>query len=175
MKQRLFQNGLLRLAAACLLILLLASCSGARMREKIRIEGIERVRPQGFSHLLLVLRTANDSGHNLKIKELSLDFYRPSAVAPTLTATLMDPVVLHGRTVESLPTKWRLEYADMLAWMPLLQALSQGNFNGWRVSLRIRGRCGLAPINISSEALPLSAILRTFGIDTENLEKFVNP
>lgn len=177
MKQRLFQTGLLRLVAVGLLALTLASCSGARarMREKVRIDGIERVRPQGLSRLYLELLTTNDSGHNLKIKELTLSFYRTSAADPTVTATLTEPVLLRRHTAGVLPTKWHLTYADLLSWLPLVQSAAKGNFDGWRVAIRLRGRCGVIPINISSEALPLSAILRTFGIDTVNLEKLVNP
>ena len=159
--------------AVGLLALTLASCSGQRMRDKIRIDGIERVRPQGLSHLYLELRTTNDSGRNLKVRELTLAFYYGSSAEPTVTATLLEPVTLRKHTSGGLPTKWRLAYADLLAWMPLLRAVGGGSFDGWRVAVQLKGRCGVMPINISSEALPLSTILRTFGVDTKNLEKLI--
>lgn len=162
-----------RYALRLLLLLLLpalTSCNLAhRMREKVRFEGVERIRPQGLTHLLLVLRATNDSAHNLKLKEMTLDFYLRDAAEPTLTATLLEPVTLRRRTSGTLSTKWRLDYADALAWLPLVRSLGSGRLDDWRVSVRLKGRSGVVPINILRTDLSVSQLLRTFGVDT-NLE-----
>lgn len=151
-----------------LLLPALTSCDTAhRLREKIRLEGVERVRPQGFTHLLVVLRAANESAHNLKLKEMTLAFYYRDASRPTLTATLLEPVVLRRRTAGELPTKWRLDYADALAWLPLLRSMESGSLDDWRVSVRMKGRGGMIPIKISGEGLSVPQLLRAFGVEAE--------
>ena len=99
---------LFRLLLPLLLLPALTSCDTAhRMREKVRLEGVERVRPQGLTHLLVVLRATNDSAHNLKLKEMTLTFYYRDASRPTLTATLLDPVALHvGPHVAAEPDRF---------------------------------------------------------------------
>lgn len=159
---------LFRLLLPLLLLPALTSCDTAhRLREKVRLEGVERVRPQGLTHLLVVLRATNDSAHNLKLKEMTLTFYYRDASRPTLTATLLDPVVLRRRTSGELPTKWRLDYADALAWLPLLRSIEAGSLDDWRVSVRMKGRGGMIPIKISREGLSVPQLLRTFGVDAE--------
>lgn len=161
------KKNLLRIFAALLLLLPLGSCRNVARRtaERIRIEGIGQVRTQGFTHLLLGLRTVNDSGRNLRLTEAEIALYAPGAAEPVATAVLLEPLLLRRRTTAVLATKWRIDYAQALGWLPLLRALDSGNLDGWQISLRAKGRCGLVSRNISEERIPVSVFLRTFGID----------
>ena len=58
---------LIRLLLAGLSLLPLTACNVDRLAECIRIEGVERVRTQGFTRLQLVLRVANETGRNLRL------------------------------------------------------------------------------------------------------------
>ena len=166
---------LIRLLLAGLSLLPLTACDAGRLAERIRIEGVERVRTQGFTRLQLVLRVANGTGRNLRLKEATLAFYPPEASEAIATAVLAEPVVVRRRTTGAVDTRWRIEYARALAWMPLLRALEGGTFDGWWVSVRLKGRSGLVSANISEERVPLSLFLRTFGIDSTSVANTVNP
>ncbi len=161
------KHHLLRLLAALLLLLPLGSCRNIARRtaERIRIEGIGQIRTQGFTHLLLGLRTVNDSGRNLRLTEAEIALYAPGAAEPAVTAVLLEPLLLRRHTTAELATKWRIDYAQALGWLPLLRAVGRGDLEGWEVSLRVKGRCGPVTRNISEERIPVSVFLRTFGLD----------
>lgn len=164
-----------RLLSAGLLLLSLAACDAGRLADRIRFEGIERVRTQGFTHLQLVLRVANETGRNLRLKEASFAFYPPGAADPVATAVLTEPLLVRRRTTGGVVTKWRIDYAHALAWMPLLRALEGGTLGEWQVAVRLKGRSGLVSANISEKRIPVSLFLRTFGIDSSSLANTVNP
>lgn len=159
------------LLAAVLLLLPLGGCSdlARRTAEKIRIEGVGRVRTQGFTRLLLELHATNGTGRNLRLQEATVELYAPGTAEPAATAVLLEPLLLRRRTTETLATKWRIDYAQALGWLPLLGALGRGDLDGWEVTFRLRGRYGPVSRNISRERIPVSDFLRTFEIDPRTI------
>lgn len=171
MKQRL--HSLLRYTVLCTMVFLLCSCrsTAEKMREKIRFEGVEAVRPIGLTGLELDVRATNDSGYNVRIDSVTLLlFYQSSRVA---TIQLVDPIMLKRRTSESLTSRWSVKISNPLALLAAGRALQQGDHSKLTVSLAATGRGGPVGVNIERDRIAMSEFLSIFGLEADQLIQMI--
>ena len=141
----------------------LTSCRGMmqRARQKIGIEGIERIEPHSLSAVDLTLRVRNATAHRLVVKTAEFDV--AYAGREVVRIRLADKVVIRRKTHGGVFTSWRLQVADPLAVYALVKKVRHHEIDKITVSYRVRGRGGIFPVEISGENVPLSKILNIFG------------
>lgn len=168
MKQRSFLWLLVGLS------LLLSSCSGTvqKMRRKVKLEGIEDVRPTSLSSVRIDFRIMNQTAYNLHLKDAVAHlYYRDNCIG---TMRLKERVEVPKRTASELfTTDWAVEIGNPLSLLPILGKVRSGDLSELWVDLELEGRGGPVPVNLSREKMPLSDFLRTFGVDTDNMMNFL--
>ena len=117
---------LLRSLVLCAALCLLGGCrsTAEKMREKIRFEGVEAVRPIGLTGLELDTRVVNDSAHNLSLEDVTLLFYYQTSRLATIQ--LVEPLTLKRRTTAVLTSRWSVKVANPIALLAAGRALKQG-------------------------------------------------
>ena len=89
------------------LSLLFSSCSGTvqKMRRKVKLEGIEDVRPTSLSSVRIDFRIMNQTAYNLHLKDAVAHlYYRDNCIG---TMRLKERVEVPKRTASELfPTDW---------------------------------------------------------------------
>ena len=157
-----------------LLILLvavsLASCSGMarRARQKIGVEGIERVVPRGVSGFGLRLKVRNETGWRLVVKHAEFDLYY--GAQKIARVELRDKVVVKRKTFGGVNSEWRIIASDAMTYAIVARKIRRGEIEKVRVVYRIRGRGGIIPVEISGEMMPLSKFLNIFGGSIDELK-----
>lgn len=156
------------------LSLLFSSCSGTvqKMRRKVKLEGIEDVRPTSLSSVRIDFRIMNQTAYNLHLKDAVAHlYYRDNCIG---TMRLKERVEVPKRTAsEVFPTDWAVEIGNPLSLIPILGKVRSGDLSELWVDLELEGRGGPVPVNLSREKMPLSDFLRTFGVDTDNMMTFL--
>lgn len=170
-------NMLKKLIYCSLLVLFalsLGSCSGTvqKMRRKVKLEGIEDVRPMSLSSVRIDFRIMNQTAYNLHLKDAVAHlYYRDNCIG---TMRLKERVEVPKRTAsEVFPTDWAVEIGNPLSLIPILGKVRSGDLSELWVDLELEGRGGPVPVNLSREKMPLSDFLRTFGVDTDNMMNFL--
>lgn len=157
-----------------LFALSLGSCSGTvqKMRRKVKLEGIEDVRPTSLSSVRIDFRIMNQTAYNLHLKDAVAHlYYRDNCIG---TMRLKERVEVPKRTAsEVFPTDWAVEIGNPLSLIPILGKVRSGDLSELWVDLELEGRGGPVPVNLSREKMPLSDFLRTFGVDTDNMMNFL--
>ncbi len=156
------------------LSLLLSSCSSTvqKMRRKVKLEGIEDVRPTSLSSVRIDFRIMNQTAYNLHLKDAVAHlYYRDNCIG---TMRLKERVEVPKRTASELfTTDWAVEVGNPLSLLPILGKVRSGDLSELWVDLELEGRGGPVPVNLSREKMPLSDFLRTFGVDTDNMMNFL--
>ncbi len=154
--------------------LLFSSCSGTvqKMRRKVKLEGIEDVRPTSLSSVRIDFRIMNQTAYNLHLKDAVAHlYYRDNCIG---TMRLKERVEVPKRTAsEVFTTDWAVEIGNPLSLLPILGKVRSGDLSELWVDLELEGRGGPVPVNLSREKMPLSDFLRTFGVDTDNMMNFL--
>lgn len=142
-----------------------------RIREKIRIEAVERAGLRGLTGLEVVLRVRNDTGCKLRLDEASFDLYLGTSFVAGIVLT--EPVGVGRHMAESVATQWRLRISDPLAAYALVRRIGRGDLAAVTVSYAAVGRGGPMTVNILREKVPLSEFLNTFGVDSDELKNYI--
>lgn len=169
-------GGAIRRAAVAVLAVVVAavlpSCRGAveRAWQEMAVEQVVEVVRRGSAGAAVTLRLRNDSRHTLRLNEVRLDLYL--AGARVAEWRLHEPVRIPDRTTADYRTLWRLSSDDPMAYYALERKIRGGEADRIEVEALVRGRAGVARINFSTERMPLSDFLNTFGATIEELENF---
>lgn len=159
-------------ALAVVAAVVLPSCRGAveRARQEVAVEQICEVVRRGSAGATVTLRLRNDSRRTLRLDEVRLDLYLSGGLAAVWQ--LHEPVRIPRRTTADYRTLWRLKSDDPMAYYALERKIRGGEADRIEVAASVRGRAGAVRINFSSERMPLSDFLNTFGATLEDLENF---
>ena len=166
-----------RVLSYLVVLLVLLTCGACRRAAeraagKIRIEAVEQILPKGLSSAEAVLRIANGTSHRLQVEQAEFVLHYKSTKA--LTIRLQEPFEVGRRTVERIPTRWRIQAGDPLAMLLLGRELLQGDPSQIFVSYSFGGRGGPARINLGEQTVPLSEFLRIFGVTLEDIKLHFN-
>lgn len=162
----------LLLAALC--VLSLSSCSDTvrKMRSKVKLQGIEDVRPTSLSSVQIDFRIMNKTAYNLHLKDAVAELYYLDNCIGTMR--LKERVEVPKRTEsEVFETFWAVEIGNPLSLLPVLGKVRQGDLSDFWVHLDLEGRGGPVPVSLSKGKVPLTDFLRTMGVDTNNLLSFL--
>ena len=164
---------LLRSLVLCAALCLLGGCrsTAEKMREKIRFEGVEAVRPIGLTGLELDTRVVNDSAHNLSLEDVTLLFYYQTSRLATIQ--LVEPLTLKRRTTAVLTSRWSVKVANPIALLAAGRALKQGDLSKLPVSLQATGRGGPVGVNIERDRIAMSEFLSIFGLEADQLTQMI--
>ncbi|MBR5819645.1 MAG: hypothetical protein IKY68_00115 [Alistipes sp.] len=161
---------LLKLSLLVALAFSFASCSNTmqKMRSKVKLQGVEDIRPTSLSSVRIDLRVMNKTAYNLHLKDAVANlYYRENCIG---TMRLKEQVEVPKRTEsEVFETYWAVEIGNPLSLLPLVAKLRSGDLSEYWVNLELEGRGGPVPVNLSREKMPLSDFLRSFGVDSKNL------
>ena len=149
--------------------LLLGSCSeerqAAKLREKIRFEGIEQITPHGMSGVEVEVSVVNDTRHNITLEEAQLTLsYNRSKV---LMLQLRDEVMLPKRFDGTLKISTRMKVHDPLSAMFVLSRLGSGRLDDMSVTIDAQVKAGPVRKNIFVADMELQKFLSNFAISTE--------
>ena len=149
--------------------LLLGSCSeerqAAKLREKIRFEGIEQITPHGMSGVEVEVSVVNDTRHNITLEEAQLTLsYNRSKV---LMLQLRDEVMLPKRFDGTLKISTRMKVHDPLSAMFVLSRLGSGRLDDMSVTIDAKVKAGPVRKNIFVADMELQKFLSNFAISTE--------
>lgn len=153
--------------------LLLGSCSeerqAAKLREKIRFEGIEQITPHGMSGVEVEVSVANDTRHNITLEEAQLTLsYNRSKV---LMLQLRDEVMLPKRFDGTLKISTRMKVHDPLSAMFVLSRLGSGRLDDMSVTIDAKVKAGPVRKNIFVADMELQKFLSNFAISTEKADR----
>lgn len=143
-----------------------------RAAQKIHIEGIEQLRPQGLSAAEVVFRVTNGTGYKLQLNDAQFDVYYKGA--PFLTIRLAERVEVPKRTTASIPTRWRIRIADPLTLLLVGRDWMQREVSQLTVDYTLEGRGGPVPVKRQRKGVPLSEFLRTFGVSLDAINSFIH-
>lgn len=164
------KTGLLVLVAALCIVLPSCRRMAEKTREKIRVEAVERVEPQGFSGIEVVVRVVNDTRYRLLLERASFDLY--AGANCVCGAVLAEPAEVARRTTASVATQWRLRIVDPLALYALVRRVRRNDLEQVNVSFSVEGHGGPASVNFSREKMPLSEFLNIFDLDLRELKNY---
>ena len=153
--------------------LLLGSCSeerqAAKLREKIRFEGIEQITPHGMSGVEVEVSVVNDTRHNITLEEAQLTLsYNRSKV---LMLQLRDEVLLPKRFDGTLKISTRMKVHDPLSAMFVLSRLGSGRLDDMSVTIDAKVKAGPVRKNIFVADMELQKFLSNFAISTEKADR----
>ena len=153
--------------------LLLGSCSeerqAAKLREKIRFEGIEQITPHGMSGVEVEVSVVNDTRHNITLEEAQLTLsYNRSKV---LMLQLRDEVMLPKRFDGTLKISTRMKVHDPLSAMFVLSRLGSGRLDDMSVTIDAKVKAGPVRKNIFVADMELQKFLSNFAISTEKADR----
>ena len=153
--------------------LTLTSCRGKieRMRQKVKLEQIDAVRPMGLTRLDVDLTATNGTGYKLQLTSATVVFLVHDAKVATLQ--LIEPIVLPRRSTEQLATSWSVKIHNPLALLAVAQQFRKGEQDSISVQMLLEGRGGPVPINIERGPMPLSEFLRIFGLEANQLNQYL--
>lgn len=153
--------------------LTLTSCRGKieRMRQKVKIEQIDAVRPMGLTRLDVDLTATNGTAHKMQLTSATAIFLVHEAKVATLQ--LIEPITLPRRSTEQLTSSWSVKIHNPLALLAVAQQLRNGEQDSITIQLQLEGRGGPIPINIERGPMPLSEFLRIFGLDANQLNQYL--
>lgn len=160
-------------ALVLLCCVLLTSCGrmADELREGVRIEGVESFEGHGSSGADLSLRVVNRTSHRLKIWRVELDIFLEGR--PLGQILLHEPVTVGRRSCGSVTSRWKFRFPDRMGLYALKQKILRDQTSAIRVNYRVKGRCGWIHANISARGVVLSEFLNTFGVDTQELKKYL--
>ena len=153
--------------------LLLGSCSeerqAAKLREKIRFEGIEQITPHGMSGVEVEVSVVNDTRHNITLEEaqLTLSYNR----SKLLMLQLRDEVLLPKRFDGTLKISTRMKVHDPLSAMFVLSRLGSGRLDDMSVTIDAKVKAGPVRKNIFVADMELQKFLSNFAISTEKADR----
>lgn len=154
------------------LVLPLTSCRSTinKMRRKIAIERVEKLRIESLSSVEIDLAVKNGTAHKLHLDKAVVTLrYKESNV---LTMTLREVVEIPRRSDGVVTSRWWVEVENPLA-LVAVAANVQRDPSQMSVDLRLEGRGGPVPVNISREKMPLSVFLNTFGVDLSAIKNLL--
>ncbi len=141
------------------------------LREGVRVEGVEQVVEHGTVGADLHLRVENRTSRRLKIKEAELDiFFGERHVGQIL---LHEAVFVERHSDGVVSSRWKFRFPDRMRLYSLKQKILRSETSQIRVNYRVKGRCGWIHANISARGVTFSEFLNTFGVDTEDLKKYL--
>lgn len=151
-----------------------ASCSGAveRARREVAVEQVVDAERRGSAGAVVTLRVRNDSRRNLRVDDLRVELYLAGGRAAVWQ--LHEPLGIPRRTTADLRTLWRLRSDDPMAWYALERRIRSGEIAS--IEVAAEGSVRVAwwkKVKFSSERVPLSDFLNTFGATIDDLEKFL--
>jgi len=159
------------LLVAC--ALLLGSCNAerqaAKLREKIRFEGIEEITPHGLSGVDAVVAVANETRHKITLEEadLTLSYDRNKV----LMLQLRDEVELPKRFEGELKISTRMKVYDPLSAIVVLNRLRNKAIDGMSVTIDAKVKVGPVRKNIFVADMELQKFLSKFALSTEELDR----
>lgn len=161
-------------AVAAVVVLGVASCSGAveRARREVAVEQVVDAARRGSAGAVVTLRIRNDSRRNLRVDDLRVELYLAGGRAAVWQ--LHEPLNIPRRTSADLRTLWRLRSDDPMAWYALERRIRSGEIAS--IEVAAEGSVRVAwwkKVKFSSERVPLSDFLNTFGATIDDLEKFL--
>lgn len=159
------------LLVAC--ALLLGSCNAerqaAKLREKIRFEGVEEITPHGLSGVDAVVSVANETRHKITLEEadLTLSYDRNKV----LMLQLRDEVELPKRFEGELKISTRMKVYDPLSAIVVLNRLRNKAIDGMSVTIDAKVKVGPVRKNIFVADMELQKFLSKFALSTEELDR----
>ncbi|MBR4148556.1 MAG: hypothetical protein IKT94_00270 [Rikenellaceae bacterium] len=149
--------------------LLLGSCSAerqaAKLREKIRFEGIEQITPHGLSGVDVVVSMVNESHHKITLEEAEVTLsYKRNKV---LMLQLRDKVELPKRFEGTLNISNRMKIYDPLSAMFVLGRLGTKRFDDMSVTIDAKVKVGPVRKNIFVADMELQKFLSKFALSTD--------
>ncbi len=159
------------LLVAC--ALLLGSCNAerqaAKLREKIRFEGIEEITPRGMSGVDAVVAVANETRHKITLEEAELTLkYDRNKV---LMLQLRDVVELPKRFEGELKISTRMKVYDPLSAIVVLNRVRNKKFDEMSVTIDAKVKVGPVRKNIFVADMELQKFLSKFALSTEDLDR----
>lgn len=163
--------GLLIFVALC--AVLFSSCNAerqaAKLREKIRFEGIEEIIPHGLSGVDAVVSVANETRHKIILEEAELTLgYDRNKV---LMLQLRDVVELPKRFEGELKISTRMKVYDPLSAIVVLNRVRSKNFDDMSVTIDAKVKVGPVRKNILVQDMELSKFLNKFALSTEKISE----
>ncbi len=153
--------------------LLLGSCNAerqaAKLREKIRFEGVEEITPHGLSGVDAVVSVANETRHKITLEEadLTLSYDRNKV----LMLQLRDEVELPKRFEGELKISTRMKVYDPLSAIVVLNRLRNKAIDGMSVTIDAKVKVGPVRKNIFVADMELQKFLSKFALSTEELDR----
>lgn len=162
-----------RVVVALLCAALLSSCGGRidELREGVRLGGVERVTQHGTAGADLDVRVTNTTPRRVTVKAAEIEIFSGGHLLGGIV--LHDKVHIPGRSDGVVSLRWKLRFADRMNLYRLKRKILRGETSDIRINYRVKGRCGLLGANISAQGVGLSEFLNIFGIDTEELKKYL--
>ena len=141
-------------------------------QDDITLHEVENVSVQGFSRIDLTLKVENSSGSKLRIEDARLDLQRGQMSLVDLM--LSQPVIIPRKSINSIPVSLRLKLSNPLGALSLISDL-KSTVSQLTVSGEITAKAGWARKKIRFDQVPFTDFLRTFGADTDELFKMIQP
>ncbi|MBR5850420.1 MAG: hypothetical protein IKZ12_05105 [Alistipes sp.] len=141
------------------------SCRNAAERQmrKIHFEGIENVRMESLTGMVIDLAVENGTAYKLRADEAKIRLcYKGSEVA---SLELKEPVEVARRSHGTVETRWAADLRNPLAMLTVVAHIAREQFDDLTVDLAVEGSGGPMPVNISRKGVPFSNFLNTFGIE----------
>ncbi len=133
---------------------------------------VENVSVQGFSRIDLTLKVENQSGSKLRIEDARLDLRHGEMSLVDLK--LGQQVIVPRKSTSSIPVSLRLKLSNPLGALSMMSNL-KSTLSQLTVSGEITAKAGWARKKIRFDKVPFTDFLRTFGADTDELFKMIQP
>ena len=133
---------------------------------------VENVSVQGFSRIDLTLKVENQSGSKLRIEDVRLDLRHGEMSLVDLK--LGQQVIVPRKSTSSIPVSLRLKLSNPLGALSMMSNL-KSTLSQLTVSGEITAKAGWARKKIRFDKVPFTDFLRTFGADTDELFKMIQP
>lgn len=156
------------------LVLLATSCQKAieRAQRDIRLEAVESIERKGMSGAAATIRVANDSRYKLVLKNARFELFYGEV--PVSSFTLHGRVEIPRRTSGSYRSLWRVVTEDPMIYYMVTKKIEAGEIDRIAVSFTLEGRGGPASAKMSEEMMPFSEFLNIFGLDLDEVRKYLD-
>ncbi len=141
-------------------------------QDDIMLHEVENVSVQGFSRIDLTLKVENQSGSKLRIEDARLDLRHGEMSLVDLK--LGQQVIVPRKSTSSIPVSLRLKLSNPLGALSMMSNL-KSTLSQLTVSGEITAKAGWARKKIRFDKVPFTDFLRTFGADTDELFKMIQP
>lgn len=153
---------------AGLLILLVLAMSSCIKMEDISVKGVEDISVKSMSNVGMSISVENRSRRTINIEAARIKLDNGSK--PVVTLQLKDRAVIQKRATTSVDMNWAVKFDNPLGALAMISSLKR-SLNQMTVSGEIVVKSGWVKKKIELNAVPLSQILSTFGVQTDDIIK----